>query len=189
MKLFLVALCLFLFPAVRAHAVDDGFGPGRRIEAQYFNIYYAPGVDVAKLVQQLNVGASDKLLVGKPAGRADSAEAELADVLDTLFLRANDILDMHLYSFKGSVKVCLDFGHLRRVYYNLFARELKPPACSFYVYELNTVYASAEDFKRGVLGHEIGHAVISHYFVVQPSVKVQEVLAGYVEYQLRKSAQ
>ena len=38
-----------------------------------------------------------------------------------------------------------------------------------------------------VLGHEIGHAVISHYFVVLPSVKVQEVLAVYVEYQLRKT--
>lgn len=33
----------------------------------------------------------------------------------------------------------------------------------------------------------MGHALMSHYFVVQPSVKIQEVLAGYVEYQLRKS--
>ena len=52
---------------------------------------------------------------------------------------------------------------------------------------MNTIYASAENFKIGVIGHEIAHAVISHYFVVQPSVKIQEVLAGYVEYQLRKT--
>jgi len=35
--------------------------------------------------------------------------------------------------------------------------------------------------------HEIAHAVISHYFIVPPPAKIQEVLAGYVEYDLRKS--
>jgi hypothetical protein len=58
---------------------------------------------------------------------------------------------------------------------------------SFYVYDLNTIYVSAGSFKREVLGHEIAHAVISHYFVVQPPMKAQEVLAGYVEYQLREA--
>jgi hypothetical protein len=38
-----------------------------------------------------------------------------------------------------------------------------------------------------VLGHEIAHAIMSHYFVVLPSEKIQEVLAGFVEYQLRKN--
>jgi len=46
--------------------------------------------------------------------------------------------------------------------------------------------ASPEDIL--FLGHEIGHAVISNYFVVQPPIRIQEVLAGYVEYQLRKAA-
>ena len=55
--------------------------------------------------------------------------------------------------------------------------------------DINTIYITAENFKKAVLGHEVAHAVISHYFVVQPSMKVQEVLAGYIEYQLRKTAE
>jgi hypothetical protein len=76
---------------------------------------------------------------------------------------------------------------LAGIYRRLFDRDLGEVK-SFYVYELNTIYTSAENFRRGIIGHEIGHAIMSHYFVVQPPVKIQEVLAGYVEYQLRKSA-
>ena len=36
------------------------------------------------------------------------------------------------------------------------------------------------------IAHEIAHAIINHYFVVPPSVKMQEILSGYVEYSLNK---
>jgi Zn-dependent peptidase ImmA (M78 family) len=96
---------------------------------------------------------------------------------------------MQLYSYRGHIKVCADERQLADVYRNLFGvsageRHLH----SFYVYEVNTIYITKESFDRFVLGHEIGHAVISNYFVVQPPVRVQEVLAGYVEYQLRKAS-
>jgi hypothetical protein len=32
----------------------------------------------------------------------------------------------------------------------------------------------------------MAHALISNYFVVAPPPKVQEILAGYVEYSVRK---
>jgi hypothetical protein len=64
-------------------------------------------------------------------------------------------------------------------------RDLKN-TCSFFVNDLNTIYIAADHFDVGVLGHEIAHTVQSHYFVVAAPTKVQEVLAGYVEYQLRK---
>jgi len=59
---------------------------------------------------------------------------------------------------------------------------------SFYVFDSNTIFISYQDLTLGMLGHEIAHAVISGYFVVPPPDKVQEVLAGYVEYSLRKAA-
>jgi len=106
-------------------------------------------------------------------------------MIDTLFSQVCDILDMQLYNFHGTIKIYRDFKQVNAIYKNLFNREL-PKSHSFYAYNLNTVYISAEHFSREVLGHEIGHAVISHYFVVLPSVKIQEVLATFVEYQLRK---
>jgi len=167
-----------------ALALDDGFGPAKEIEGKYFTIYYAPQLEASGLAQRLSISASDKVLSGGSLEVKNPSASELADMVDILFNRVCNILDMDVYSFKGNIKICRDKDQLKGIYSNLFEKELT--RLSFYVYELNTVYISAESFTREILGHEIAHAVISHYFVVLPSVKVQEILASYVEYQLRK---
>lgn len=177
---------LFLLLSPAYSAVNDGFGEGRKISGKYFTVMYKPGVEVGTLTQQLNIGLTDKILSGNISSQGNSsAEAELAEMLDILFLTVSDILDVHLYSFQGTIKVCPDEDALASVYKNLFEGE-PGSRLSFYVNELNAIYITAGHFKREILGHEIAHAILSHYFVVQPPVKVAEVLAGYVEYQLRK---
>ncbi len=180
----IIGIILFFLSLSFAYGLDDGFGQARKTEGKYFSVYYAPQLDTSNLAQQLNVTATDKMLVGSPSG----GSTDLADMVDTLFLRASDILDMHLYSFQGKIKICRDYSHLSEVYSNIFNSDFKG-MLSFFIYELNTIYVSSESFQRGIIGHEIAHALISHYFVVQPPVKVAEVLAGYVEYQLRKTGQ
>jgi hypothetical protein len=61
-------------------------------------------------------------------------------------------------------------------------------APSFYFHEEKTIYISTEDLDLGMLAHEIAHAIISHYFVVPPSERVQEVLSGYVDFHFKKKA-
>lgn len=181
-KIIFIINVLFLPLFGTVFAIDDGFGAAKKIEGKYFTIYYSPQVDISGLPQQLNLGPSDKILVGGSANTMN-----LAEMLDTLYILVGDTLDMHIYSFKGNIKICPSHQQLDSIYNNLFGKSLTSSAYSFYVYDLNTIYASAENFKIGVVGHEIAHAIISHYFVVQPPVKVAEVLAGYVEYQLRKT--
>ncbi|MDD2702673.1 MAG: hypothetical protein PHC33_01525 [Candidatus Omnitrophica bacterium] len=178
------AAVIFLNASVIASAVvEDGFGASRKIEGRYFTVYYAPQLDPLSLSGQLDIGAGEKVLAG---GDPSSGQGSgLAEALDTLFTRVCGILDMQLYSYQGSIKVCANQSQLAGIYRRLFDRD-PGEVKSFYVYELNTIYTSAENFRRGIIGHEIGHAIMSHYFVVQPPVKIQEVLAGYVEYQLRK---
>ena len=165
--------------------IEDGFGSARKIESKHFEIYYTPQLDIAGLLEKLNITSADKLLAGQATNRGDSYESELSEMLDALFTQVCDSLDMQLYSFQGKIKICPDKERLNKIYNSLFNKDLQ--ASSFYVYSLNTVYISADSFKREILGHEMAHAIISHYFVVQPSVKIQEVLAGYVEYQLRRT--
>ncbi len=186
---FVVLLIVFLFPGrdVHLYAIDDGFEKSQKISGKHFLIYCPSDLEISDLLQKLNIRPFDKLLVDKAIKEGFSLEEELSDMLDTLFMQVCDILDMHIYSFQANVKICTNRGRLNKIYYDLFQEELN--SGSFYVYDLNTIYISREDFKREVLGHEVAHAVISHYFVVQPSLKVQEVLAGYVEYQLRKGEQ
>lgn len=169
-----------------AGAFEDDFGQAKKIESKYFVAYYSPQSETDDLLRQLNISPADKLLSGKsPENRnLNSPEEEFAASLDALFIRVSDILDMHLYTFNSTIKICRDYAHLKRVYNRIFDRELN--SLSFYVYDLNTIYISAENFKAGILGHEIAHTLISRYFVVSPPVKIQEVLCGYVEYQLRK---
>lgn len=174
-----VILSIFLFIGYSFANVDDGFGPAGKIESQHFTIYYAPELKPDELAQALDIHPLDKIISGS------SYQNGLGGMIDTLFSQVCDILDMQLYSFHGNIKICRDLKQVNAIYGNIFNKELTR-SHSFYDYGLNTIYVSAEHFKREILGHEIGHAVISHYFVVLPSVKIQEVLATFVEYQLRK---
>jgi hypothetical protein len=55
---------------------------------------------------------------------------------------------------------------------------------SFYIYKYNTIYVSEEDISDSVIAHEMGHAIIDHYFSVIPPEKVRELLASYVDLHL-----
>ncbi len=182
----IIIYCLFIFfvTICAGYSYEDGFTQARKVESKHFSIFYAAEVEEDSLARKLNITQADRILAGADVEK-DSLST-LPEMLDILFLRVCDTLDMQLYSFKGNIKICKDYGQLNNIYNNLFAEDLGG-VLSFYVSDLNTIYVCAESFRREILGHEIAHAVISRYFVVQPSMKVQEVLAGYVEYQLRKS--
>ncbi len=188
-KIFNIAVIILIFMAVgNAYGYEDGFGQAKKLQTKQFTVYYAPQIDTSSLAQKLNISFSDRVLAGTnpKANAAEGGQLELAEALDILFLSVSNILDMNLYSFQGTIKICLDTNQLNNIYTNLFNSSLGG-RFSFYASELNTIYISQEHFQREILGHEISHAIMSRYFVVQPPVKASEVLAGYVEYQLRKT--
>lgn len=187
-KLFNIVVIIFVFMAVgKVYAYEDGFGQAKKLQTKQFTVYYSPQVDISALAKKLRISFSDRVLAGSEPKLSDSGvQPELVEALDTLFLGVCNILDMNLYSFQGIIKICRDEGQLNEIYTNLFGSSLGNRV-SFYTSELNTIYITGEHFQREVLGHEMAHAIMSRYFVVQPPVKASEVLAGYVEYQLRKT--
>jgi len=188
-KKILIPVIFFLFfvPAGVSCAFEgDGFSAAEKLESKYFTIYLASKTDISGLNRELDMASSDMLIAGENAGWGQGgAGTMLARMVDTLFLRACGILDMNLYSFHGSIKVCRDTAQTEEIYQNLFSRDLGSRV-SFYVFDLNTIYIAAGSFRKEILGHEIAHALICHYFAVSPTIKIQEVLAAYVEYQLRR---
>lgn len=156
-----------------------------KTEGRYFTVYFAPQLDARELIKQLNIGLSDRMLAGISDKKQLSAEEELALMLDILYIRVCGILDMNLYSFRTNIKICSNSDQLNNIYRAYFKNEAKEVR-SFYSHSLNTIYTSTDYFRREIIGHEIAHAVISNYFVVLPSEKVQEILSGYVTYQLQK---
>lgn len=181
LKIIFFVVCFFLTLSL-AYAVDDGFGAARKIQSQHFVVFYTPQLDAYSLLEKLNIGPADLALSEGASVNADA----LAVALDALYSLVMKALDMNLYSLQGNLKICNDRSHLNNVFKSIFGHELK--ASSFYVNDYKTIYISADDFTKEVLGHEIAHMIVSHYFVVPPPEKVAEILSGYVEYQLRKSS-
>ena len=153
-------------------------------KSKYFSLYGREDVDVYSLLNKLNFDyflQPDTLLE-----KDDQAPSgTLTKVLDALYLEVSDILDIHIYSFHGTIKILPDQDSVSAVFKKIFRRDFSERA--FYLHENNTIYLCLSDLTVGMLGHEIAHAIISHYFVVPPPPKIQEVLSGYVEYALRKS--
>ncbi len=181
-KSLIFLFILSIFFADFAFAEDSGLK--KTGEGTYFAIYCQSGIDPLEIAAKTDI-LSPRTLLDNNSGSSGSLES-LPRIFDTIFLEVSDALDIHIYSFKGNIKFYRSLGELNNAYFSLFREELKAP--SFYVYDTNTVYISMENLRLGILGHEIAHAIISHYFVVLPPVKIQEVLSGYVEYQLNKKA-
>jgi len=185
---FLVCIALILGVS-HAFAADDGLSFDRKIEGKYVMVYYSNEPDKARyLTEQLNIRPSDKISAGQPLKAKDTCEEELAQVLDTLFLRVSDILEMHLYSLKINIKVFKNNAELGDIYNRLFKSSLGGKS-SFYASDFNSIYVSEDGFKSGIIGHEMSHAIICHYFPTPVPIKIQELLAMYTEYSLRRPEQ
>ncbi len=154
------------------------------VESKYFSVYAYPDLDINTLLAKLNFiyfFHPDTLA----ASNSSDPKTILANTLDSIYLEVSDILDIHLYSLHTNIKIFPDKSYIAplfKKYSNIGCTER-----SCYLNDSNTIYISSADLTLGMLGHEIAHSLISHYFVVPPPAKIQEVLCGYVEYNLRKS--
>ncbi len=152
-------------------------------KSKYFSVYSYPGLEVNSLLNTLDFNyflQPDSLTKSGDKG----ALKLLADTLDALYLEVSDILDIHIYSFHGDIKIVRTQSDVSSIFSKYFNQSF--PERSFYLHERNTIYIVFPGLTLGMLGHEISHSIISHYFVIPPPAKMQEILCGYVEYGLRK---
>lgn len=118
MKKIAISITLFLFFAAGslfAVEVEDGFGPSKKAEGRYFVIYYSPQIDVLKLTQDLHITTADKILAGKSIGEDIASKSPLPGMIDILYGLVGDMVDMRIYNFKGSIKVCQDQAQLNNI--------------------------------------------------------------------------
>ena len=152
-------------------------------EGKYFSIYGPKGLDVRELLSKLNYKhflQADSFL----DKRKNNPGGLLSKTMDALYLEASDVLGIHVYSFHGNIAIYPDKASLNAFFRDYFNQDFAES--SYYFHEKNTIYISYPGLTLGMIGHEIAHAIISNYFVVLPPPKVQEILAGYVDYSLRK---
>jgi hypothetical protein len=162
-----------------------GFAQGGKVvQGKYFDVYY-DGCDLTEVAQKLAAKYFLHIDVFSENSSSSNIQSIIAQLFDSIYLEVSDILDIHMYSFKGVICIMPNKADVK----DLLAEYMTDPpdVPAFYFHERNTVYVSLADMNLGILSHEIAHAIIARYFVVLPPAKVQEVLAGYVEYSIRKA--
>lgn len=183
-KLFLISAIIFL----AAVSLQKAAHAEQAIKSRHFNIYIGQGIDRTELLQKLNAHYFLQLKAAFPEEDPESgtdADDQTARTLDAIYLEVSDALDIHMYSFSMDLEIVPQKDVLSEELAKYINKRLDVP--SFYFYDKNRIYISFADMTLGMLSHEIAHAIVSHYFVVPPPIKVQEVLAGYAEYSIRKS--
>lgn len=147
-----------------------------------FDVYSEGGADAYSVLSKIDFNYL--VYSGSVSGNENAADI-LAKTIDGLYQEVSDILDIHIYSYKGVIQVYPDKQSIADLFKNSYGIDFFER--SVYYFEKDVIYISLADMTVGILGHEMAHAIISHFFVVPPPAKIQEVLCGYVEYSLRKT--
>jgi len=154
-------------------------------ESKYFNIYSQEKLDLLKLIRRLDIRSEYLSLKSSSFGQ-EKLEKILEEIIDAIFLEAQDSLHMYIYNFKGNIKICQNQKELNNAFHQFSDHNLYTP--SFYIHDTNSIYLNFQDIRLEALAYEIARSIISHYFVVLPTEDVQEILAKDVGYRIKKLA-
>lgn len=178
--LLIPVFCLAVFPPHKALAETN-------IKSKYFNTRIYDGIDRMELLHKLDAGyflGRDVANFGTPGKSSADLDALLGGALDAIYLQVCDIVDIHIYSLVIDLDIFPDRKALADTLEAYFKKRIDVP--SFYFVDKNKIYVSYTDLNAGMLAHEMAHAIVCRYFAVPPPEKVQEVIAGYAEYSVRK---
>lgn len=108
-----------------------------------------------------------------------TVEDEILAKIDTIIEKAEVVLDM--FPDKMHIRVVLlpDADAVNNVYYQMYRR--KASNIAYYSLSKDTIYISVDDASLRVLAHEVGHAVVDHFFKVRPPYNVHELMAQFTE--------
>ncbi len=198
-----VRLCIRLFflvllqvaVAAPSHAEDLVF------QTKSSTIHYSQTVQLDNFGKKIRVGALNRMLNQVLAGRGKSSEpadsgnplgrlfgsspsettsrADLGEAIDGLFKRVQLILDMPMPKLRVEIRIYGNEKEVAAMFTQLTGGSNNAP--SFYWKKTNTIYIQTENLTAGMLAHEMGHAILDHYFAIQPPPKIAEMLCQYVD--------
>lgn len=179
--LLMLLLLILSTPAFAQNTSPQGVLVAR---SKFFSIFGPPDLDVLTVLDKIDFDYFLQVdtLLGK---KREDPRAILGDTVDAIFLESSRILGINVYSFEATMEFLPDESTVKIVVKQLTGVDIEERA--FYLHEVKTIYVSVADLTVGVLGHEMAHAIISHYFGAPPAERIQEILSGYVDYSLQKS--
>ena len=157
------------------------------IKGDLITVWYLPDANIRKLEARLrerDVPMNDeyRMLL---SNRSLSMEDRLKARLEIILLRVEDILGMEPKDFHIKVRIFKSRQDMNDSYALMFNDSVNFK--SFYIHYFKSAYTNEQDFLDSVMAHELGHAVIDHYFSVAPPTKMAELMATYVDAHLEEN--
>jgi hypothetical protein len=171
----MVVLLLFM-AAAQSLAEDYVF------ESQCCTIHYTQASQLESFTGKIRGGASGGFLAkvfGQSRPEESPGKPDLGQVVDSLFKRVQLILDMPMPKLRVEIQIHRDEKEVTQAFTRITGESSNAP--SFYWKRTNTIHIQPENLTAGMLAHEMGHAILDHYFAILPPPKIAEMLCQYVD--------
>ncbi len=159
-------LLILLFPSSAASAT---------LSSRYATIVYSDPKLLKKFNDKLYVGRSLRRAVKKrnPVTTADEIKAKA----DAIIEKAEIVLDMFPNKLHITIVLLPKARDVARTYCQKYGKKVKHIA--YYSLSEDTIYISVSNSNLEVFSHEVGHAVVDHFFKVRPPYNIHELMAQF----------
>lgn len=144
-------------------------------ESRFATLRYASKEVLREFNDELYVGGSLGRMLRKK--KLVTVEDEAMAKVEIIIEKAQVVLDMFPDNMHITVVILADARDVGRVYKQRYGRSANHIA--YYSLKEDTIYISAEDASLEVFSHEVGHAVVDHYFQVRPPYNIHELMAQF----------
>ncbi len=135
--------------------------------------------------QQLLRDFNDELILGRKLSyymrnkEIVTVDDEVYAKLDVIVEKAEVVLDMFPSNLQITVVLLPKSRDVGLMYLQKYGKQSENIA--YYSLKEDTIYISVNDTSLRVIAHEIGHAIVDHYFKVRPPYNIHELMAQFVE--------
>lgn len=146
-------------------------------KSRYATLRYANQEILREFNDQIDLGRKLNYFLRKK--NIVTIEDEVLAKIDTIIEKAEIVLDMFPDNLHITVVLLKNSSEVSRVFMEKYGKRASHIA--YYSLSEDTIYISVSDARLRVLAHEIGHAVVDHFFKVRPPYNIHELMAQFTE--------
>ncbi|GBE52037.1 hypothetical protein BMS3Bbin14_00495 [bacterium BMS3Bbin14] len=163
----LIALCIvFTHPAFATE-----------IQSRYVTLQYSGKRMLREFDNKLIMGRKlSAMMRGKDV---ETVEDEVKAKVNLIVEKTEVVLNMFPDKMHVTLVLLPDADDVAKQYKQTYGERQEDIA--YYALSEKTIYISVDDTNLRVLAHEMGHAVVDHYFKVRPPYKIHELMAQFAE--------
>lgn len=135
----------------------------------------------AQLLRDFNreVSLTRKLRYYLDKKKTVTIEDEVLAKLDIIIEKTETVLDMFPANLHITVVLLPTSRDVAAMYKQKYGK--RADHIAYYSLKEKTIYVSVNDVSLRVITHEIGHAIVDHYFTVRPPYNMHELMAQFAE--------